>query len=208
MHKFHSVLRCWACISGPLGLKKGGSKEKIDEGLVQLKSPQIVAHLSFWLTKLLLDKCNSHLLQMTFWTFDGDHVLHNSEKMLFIIAHKCLFHPALAAPSGDGGEERRLPQAIPARVPPTATITGWLEIPILENCYCEEIWWGTKLIGQKNEPKDWKCVYGSIVLADANITIFTLFILINSEELALLVGNSLPFVVDLSLWRLALPCQL
>ena len=61
---------------------------------------------------------------------------------------------------------------------------------------------------KKNESKDLKCVYGSIVLADANITIFTLFILINSEELALLVGNSLPFVVDLSLWRLALPCQL
>ena len=143
----HFVLRCWAFISGPLGLKKEGSKEKIDEGLVQLKSLQCVALLSFWLTKLLLDKCNSHLLQMTFWTFDGDHVLHNSEKMLFIIAHKCLFHPALAAPSGDGGEERRLPQAIPARVPPTATITGWLEIPLSENCYCEEIWWGRKLIG-------------------------------------------------------------
>ena len=117
MHKVHSVLRCWPCIREPLGLKKDGSKEKIDEGLVQLKSLQCVALLSFWLTKLLLDKCNSHLLQMTFWTFDGDHVLHNSEKMLFIIAHKCLFHPALAAPSGDGGEERRLPQAIPARRP-------------------------------------------------------------------------------------------
>ena len=117
MHKVHSVPRCWSCITGPLGLKKEGSKEKIDEGLVQLKSPQCVAHLSFWLTKLLLDKFNSHVLQMTFWTFDGDHVLHNSEKMLFIIAHKCLFHPAWVAPSGDGGEERRLPQAIPARRP-------------------------------------------------------------------------------------------
>ena len=90
---------------------------------------------------------------MTFWTFDGDHVLHNSEKMLFIIAHKCLFHPALAAPSGDGGEERRLPQAIPARVPPTATITGWLEIPIRENCYCEEIWWGTNWLAKKMNRK-------------------------------------------------------
>ena len=117
MHKVHSVLRCWACISGPLGLKKEGSKEKIDEGLVQLKSPQCVAHLSFWLTKLFLDKFNSHVLQMTFWTFDGDHVLHNSEKMLFIIAHKCLFHPAWAAPSSDGGGDRRLPRAIPARRP-------------------------------------------------------------------------------------------
>ena len=103
MHKVRSVLRCWAFMRGPLGLNKEGSKEKIDEGLVQLKFFQCVPHLSFWLTKLLLDKFNSHVLPMTFWTFDGDHVLHNSEKMLFIIAHKCLFHPAWAAPSGDGG---------------------------------------------------------------------------------------------------------
>ena len=32
-------------------------------------------------------------------------------------------------------------------VPPTATITAWLEIPIWDNCYGEEIWWGRKLIG-------------------------------------------------------------
>ena len=75
--------------------------------------------------------------------------------MLFIIAHKCLFHPALAAPSGDGGEERRLPRAIPARVPPTATITGWLEIPIFGklllrgNMVRKKIDWP-----KKNESKD------------------------------------------------------
>ena len=34
-------------MTGPLGLNKEGSKEKIDEGLVQLKSPQCVPHLSF-----------------------------------------------------------------------------------------------------------------------------------------------------------------
>ena len=98
MHKFHSVLRCWACISGPLGLKKEGSKEKIDEGLVQLKSPQCVAHLSFWLTKLSLDKFNSPVLQMTFWTFDGDHVLHNSEKKVIHNHPQMSFSPSLGRP--------------------------------------------------------------------------------------------------------------
>ena len=125
MHKVHSVPRCWSCITGPLGLKKEGSKEKIDEGLVQLKSPQCVPHLSFWLTKLLLDKFNSHVLPMTFWTFDGDHVLHNWEKMLFIIAHKCHYHFALAAPSGDGGG--RTPIALGHTCPrPTNRHHHWL----------------------------------------------------------------------------------
>ena len=121
----HFFLRCRSCVTGPLGLKKEGSKEKIDEGLVQLKFFQCVPLLSFWLTKLLLDKFNSHVLQMTFWTFDGDHVLHNSEKMLFIIAHKCLFHPALAAPSGDGGG--RTPIALGHTCPrPTNRHHHWL----------------------------------------------------------------------------------
>ena len=148
-------------MTGPLGLNKEGSKEKIDEGLVQLTSPQCVAHPSFWLTKLLLDKFNSHVLQMTFWTFDGDHVLHNSEKMLFIIAHKCHYHPALAAPSGDGGG--RTPIALGHTCPrPTNRHHHWLarnsnlgkvtwtwNSNFLEKCYWEEIWWGRKLIGLK-----------------------------------------------------------
>ena len=74
---------------------------------------------------------------------------------------------------------------------------------VMARKYGEEENW----LGLRNESKDCKFVYGCIVLANTNITIFTLFILINSEELELLVGNSPPFVVDLSLWRLELPCQ-
>ena len=195
MHKGHFVLRCWSCITGPLGLNKEGSKEKIDEGLVQLKSPQCVAHLSFWLTKLLLDKFNSHVLPMTFWTFDGDPVLHNWKKMLFIIAHKCHYHFALAAPSGDGGG--RTPIALGNTCPrPTNRHHHWLARnsnlgkvtwtwnpnlwkSVIGRKYGEEENW----LGLRNESQDCKFVYGCIVLANTNITIFTLFILINSEEL-------------------------
>ena len=148
MHKVHSVLRCWPCIREPLGLKKDGSKEKIDEGLVQLKSPQCVAHLSFWLTKLFwissIAMCykwfSEHLMAIMFYTIQ--------KKKLSIITHKCLFHPAWVAPSGDGGEERRLPQAIPPRRP-TNRHHHWLA---WNSNFGKLLWRGNmmrkKLIGQ------------------------------------------------------------
>ena len=52
---------------------------------------------------------SEHLMAIMFYTIQ--------KKKLSIITHKCLFHPAWVAPSGDGGEERRLPRAIPARRP-------------------------------------------------------------------------------------------
>ena len=84
---------------------------------------------------------SEHLMAIMFYTIQ--------RKKLSIITHKCLFHPAWVAPSGDGGEERRLPQAIPARRPTNRHHHSLAWNSNLENRYGKEIWRGRKLIGSR-----------------------------------------------------------
>ena len=143
---------------------------------------------------------SEHLMAIMFYTIQ--------KKGLFTIAHKWLFHPAWAAPSSDGGGDRRLPQAIPARRP-TNRHHHWLA---WNSNFGKLLWRGNmmrkKLIGQIKWIERLKMCLWEHCLSRCQYYDITLFILINSEELALLVGNSPPVVVDLSLWRFALPCQL
>ena len=83
---------------------------------------------------------SEYLMAIMFHTIQKKKVIHNHPQMSF--------YPAWAAPSGDGGGERRSPQAIPARRP-TNRHHHWLA---WNSNFGKLLWRGNmmrkKLIGQ------------------------------------------------------------
>ena len=142
---------------------------------------QCFAHLSLWITKLSLDEFNSNGLQMTFWGFDGDHVSHNSEKRLFIIAQNIFSTKLERLPLVMVGEVGDRLRVYLSGVPPTAT--ALLEILILENYHDEKTDRGRKIDWLKwNQSKDcklrfwlhcfsWWPFYDMYIIIDQNILI-------------------------------------
>ena len=127
---------------------------------------------------------SEHLMAIMFYTIQ--------KKGLLTIAHKWLFHPAWAAPSSDGGEDRRMPRAIPARRPTNRHHHSLVWNSNLENCYGEEIWRGRKLIGsikwiQRLQMRLWVHCFSRCQYYDIYIMIYSSILKSSNSELVIVL---------------------
>ena len=127
------------------------------------------------------------------------------KKGYVIIAQKYLFHQAWAAPSVDCRECRRSPQGIPVRRPTNRHWLAW------NSNIGKWPWWGSRSRKKIdwltwNQSKDCNCVYGCIVLADANIMICTLWF--SKIYSSILEGSHSELIVVLELLLMPGLCHL